>query len=137
MLTVNAIACANLPFANAGTLWDMAKQNEDDLVDRSHRLNRFKQEVDLAGGPAEFMEKYALAGEANYVSQIINGHRPLGERSARNWERKCGWPSGYLDWSNEAGNDEIFQMILSMPPEMRQSLEEHIRTLYRQLCKKQ
>jgi hypothetical protein len=131
MLTHDAIATCNSQPAKTGALfWSMGEKDELDMPERSRRQKRFMDEVAKAGGAAKFMALYKLPGETNYVSQIITGHRPLGERAARNWERKCGWPSGYLDWSDEAGNDEIFQMIRAMPPDVRASIEKHIRTLF-------
>lgn len=42
----------------------------------------------------EFADKYDL--NASHISQILTGHRPLGERAAANLEQKLGLPSGTL-----------------------------------------
>lgn len=34
--------------------------------------------------------------DASYLSQILNGHRAMGEKAAANMERKIGAPQGYL-----------------------------------------
>lgn len=39
----------------------------------------------------------ALGVDASYISQLLNGHRQFGEKTARSMEDKLGWPAGYLD----------------------------------------
>lgn len=42
----------------------------------------------------DFADQHDL--DASYLSQMLNGHRPMGERAARNLENKIGLPNGYL-----------------------------------------
>ncbi|WP_332604746.1 LexA family protein [Acinetobacter sp. ESBL14] len=49
----------------------------------------------FAKNDAEYCKKKDL--EPSYVSQLINGHRNIGERSARNLERKMGLENHDLD----------------------------------------
>lgn len=42
----------------------------------------------------DFADQYDL--DASYLSQMLNGHRPMGEKAARNLEAKVGLPPGYL-----------------------------------------
>lgn len=42
----------------------------------------------------DFADQYDL--DASYLSQMLNGHRPMGEKAARNLETKVGLPAGYL-----------------------------------------
>lgn len=42
----------------------------------------------------DFADQYDL--DASYLSQMLNGHRPMGEKAARNLEAKVGLPAGYL-----------------------------------------
>lgn len=42
----------------------------------------------------DFADHYDL--DASYLSQMLNGHRPMGEKAARNLEAKIGLPPGYL-----------------------------------------
>lgn len=42
----------------------------------------------------DFADQHDL--DASYLSQMLNGHRPMGERAARNLESKIGLPAGYL-----------------------------------------
>lgn len=50
----------------------------------------------LIGGKKnkEFADMYEL--DASYISQILNGHRPMGEKAARNLEVKIGLKAGTL-----------------------------------------
>lgn len=68
----------------------------------------------------EFADRYDL--NASYLSQILNGHRPLGERAAANMEKKIGLapgtlsrpepPVGELDANVEPGPDIRGQLPL-------------------------
>lgn len=42
----------------------------------------------------EFADRYNL--DASYLSQLLNGHRPLGDKAAKNLEDKIGLPGGTL-----------------------------------------
>lgn len=42
----------------------------------------------------EFADKYDL--DASYISQLLNGHRPMGEKAARTLEQKIGLAEGAL-----------------------------------------
>lgn len=50
----------------------------------------------LIGGrkTKDFADQHDL--DASYLSQLLNGHRPMGEKAARNLEAKVGLPAGYL-----------------------------------------
>lgn len=50
----------------------------------------------LMGGlrTKEFADRYNL--DASYLSQLLNGHRPLGDKAAKNLEDKIGLPGGTL-----------------------------------------
>ena len=50
----------------------------------------------LIGGrkTKDFADQYDL--DASYLSQMLNGHRPMGEKAALNLEAKIGLPKGYL-----------------------------------------
>ena len=51
---------------------------------------------DLMGGKTqkEFADQHNL--DASYLSQLLNGHRSLGEKAAANLEAKIGLPKGTL-----------------------------------------
>ena len=51
---------------------------------------------DLMGEKSQkdFAEQYNL--DASYLSQLLNGHRSLGEKAAANLEAKIGLPEGTL-----------------------------------------
>lgn len=42
----------------------------------------------------EFADRHNL--DASYLSQLLNGHRPLGDKAAKNLEDKIGLPGGTL-----------------------------------------
>lgn len=42
----------------------------------------------------EFAERYNL--DASYISQLLNGHRPMGDKAAKNLEDKIGLTGGTL-----------------------------------------
>lgn len=48
----------------------------------------------------DFADQYDL--DASYLSQMLNGHRPMGEKAARNLETKVGLPAGYLTAPSQA-----------------------------------
>lgn len=68
----------------------------------------------LAKNDAEYCKKKDL--EPSYISQLVNGHRNIGERSARNLEKKMGLNAGVLDQSlntNQLDNNiNLSQKIL-------------------------
>lgn len=128
MLTLDAIANRNLHFANA----DARYLAMEPIAKQTQRLGRLRAEIDAAGGPKAFVEKYMLKRDPSYFSQVIHGHRTFGERAAANLEKECGWPPGHLE-KEEPANDDVFMMIREFPPTLRASLEEHIRELYASL----
>lgn len=71
---------------------------------RTKRLRQWLGEFD--GSIAEFVRNYGLdKSKASYISQILGGHRPLGERAARKLEEDCGRPAGWLDVDDEEAVD--------------------------------
>lgn len=63
---------------------------------RVKRLKLWLSEFD--DSPATFARHYGLPHSmASYLSQLLNGHRPFGERAARNLEDSTGRPRGWLD----------------------------------------
>lgn len=68
-----------------------------DINDRIKDIRRsnLKRLINESGTASLFARKHQL--DATYLSQIINGHRNLGEKSARNFEQKIGIPLGSLD----------------------------------------
>lgn len=69
---------------------EIRKQNLRQIID-----NAISQ--GLAKNDAEYCKKKDL--EPSYISQLVNGHRNIGERSARNLEKKMGLNEGDLDQS--------------------------------------
>lgn len=55
--------------------------------------------VEQAGGQTKLADKCGL--NQTYISQILANRRPLGERSARNLEKRLGLPVFSLDKSND------------------------------------
>lgn len=68
---------------------------------RIARLRLWLAEFD--GKIANFCRAYNLPRtRASYLSQILSGNRPLGERAARKLEDECRRPTGWLDMGTEA-----------------------------------
>lgn len=75
-----------------------------DFTRRRDRLERL-----IAGGEppipkghiAGFARRYGL--DATYLSQLLSGHRSLGEKAARTIEDKCGLPERWFDDDDPAG----------------------------------
>lgn len=68
---------------------------------RDIRRLALKLLIEQAGSTAEFARRHDL--DATYLSQLVNGHRNMGERSARNIEAKAGLPAYWLDQLQNAG----------------------------------
>jgi hypothetical protein len=64
------------------------------------RVSRLKQLVRDNGGAAAVSRKHPEI-DASYISQLINGHRPFGEKSARNLESILGLAQNYFDTSEQ------------------------------------
>lgn len=83
------------------------------------RVNALKA-VMAGASQKDFANQHGL--DASYLSQILNGHRNLGEKAAANLEEKIGLPSGSLvnpaalekSTSPNAGLSAIEQLKLSL-----------------------
>lgn len=64
---------------------------------RKQRLQQWLNDQ-FEGNVAAFCRYYKLKrSTASYISQIMGGARPFGERAARNLETQCNRPVGWLD----------------------------------------
>jgi phage repressor protein C with HTH and peptisase S24 domain len=68
------------------------------------RVRTLRRLVEAEGKIVEFARKFDL--DASYISQLLNGHRGFGERSARKIEQKMGLPEGYFDRTDMESNAE-------------------------------
>lgn len=70
---------------------------------KSVRRDSLQRLVDAraAGNKAEFGRKYGI--DPTYISQLLTGHRAMGEKAARKLEGLIGLESGYLDNPLNAG----------------------------------
>ncbi len=59
------------------------------------RLAALRREIGHFPTLAAFARRYQL--DATYLSQLLNGHRNLGEKAARNLEAKLGWALHSMD----------------------------------------
>lgn len=76
-------------------------------------MNRLRELVMREVSIAAFCKKYSRDDDekpinAAYISQILTGHRKLGEKSARNLESKIGLKENYLDTEDD---DDFFTML--------------------------
>lgn len=71
----------------------------------------------------EFAEAHDL--DASYLSQLLNGHRRLGEKAAAKMEAQIGLPAGHLlfpagsegDASSRAKAEQVFRAVGATSPE--------------------
>ena len=67
------------------------------------RLNILRREVGKFPTIAAFARHYGV--DTTYISQLLNGHRNLGERAARNLEIKLGWDPMSMDSAADPDDD--------------------------------
>lgn len=65
------------------------------------RLKALRHEVEKFPTIAAFARHFSL--DSTYISQLLNGHRNLGERAARKLEAALGQPPMSLDWEDPDG----------------------------------
>lgn len=77
------------------------------------RVQKLKDFVSSKGGAAAVARTHDGV-DASYLSQLINGHRPFGEKSARKMERLCQLPHLYFDnlAAQQDQADYIVQQLL-------------------------
>lgn len=64
-------------------------------MDANPRKSRLKQLVSDAESISAFARKYGF--DPTYISQMLHGHRNIGEKTARKIEQATGKPLGWLD----------------------------------------
>lgn len=67
----------------------------------TQRLNNLKAAMKDFRSKVAFARHYQL--DATYLSQLLHGHRRIGERTARTLEEKLGWPRLAMDMDMGAG----------------------------------
>jgi SOS-response transcriptional repressor LexA len=80
------------------------------------RLATLRREIGKFPSLAAFARHYRL--DATYLSQLLNGHRNLGEKAARNLEGKLGWPPLSMDRPGDEAFDEAHAEP-ALPPGLR------------------
>jgi SOS-response transcriptional repressor LexA len=68
------------------------------------RLDALRREIRHFPTLVAFARKYGL--DSTYLSQLLNGHRNLGEKAARNLETKLGWPPRSMDRPVDESGEE-------------------------------
>jgi SOS-response transcriptional repressor LexA len=68
------------------------------------RLDALRREIRHFPTLVAFARKYGL--DSTYLSQLLNGHRNLGEKAARNLEVKLGWPPRSMDRPVDESGEE-------------------------------
>jgi SOS-response transcriptional repressor LexA len=68
------------------------------------RLDALRREISHFPTLAAFARHYGL--DSTYLSQLLNGHRNLGEKAARNLEVKLGWPPRSMDRPVDESGEE-------------------------------
>lgn len=82
---------------------------------KSRRLEKLRALVEKYGGIAEFARSTTPGADkpidTTYVSQILNGHRSFGEKSALNMARRAGLPDNYFDSDPDSIPPEISDLL--------------------------
>lgn len=81
-------------------------------LEAQRRIDRLRRLVEAAGRLADFA-RLNPGVDPSYVSQILNGYRTFGEKSARAMEEKCHLPRGYFD---EIGNTDTIAKPIQQAP---------------------
>lgn len=71
-------------------------QDYDRMKTKELRVKRLIEFVRISDGAAALARKHPEI-DASYISQLINNHRPFGEKSARKIEIICNLPLNYFD----------------------------------------
>jgi transcriptional regulator with XRE-family HTH domain len=90
------------------------------------RIDRLKDIIEQMGGAAEVERKHEIS--ASYLSQLLNGFRTIGEKSARNLEQKLNLPTMYLDQQNSYSNKDNLTPDLIAHLKVMQQLPDYART---------
>lgn len=83
------------------------------------RLKALRHEVEKFPTIAAFARHFSL--DSTYISQLLNGHRNLGERAARKLEAALGRAPMSLDWEDpDGGHVESENSLDRLPRGLRQ-----------------
>ncbi|CAB3858428.1 hypothetical protein LMG26854_03339 [Achromobacter aegrifaciens] len=69
--------------------------NDDTPLNKQRRAN-LRTVLAEQGGPASFAKKLGQSGPS-FLSQMVNGHRVISERTCRRIEREAGKPIYWMD----------------------------------------
>lgn len=81
----------------------------------SNRIEKLKLLIEQAGGLAKFARMYEGI-DATYLSQLLNGYRNFGEKSARNMEARIGLPPGWFDY----GAQQLYEPPSTVDPHIKE-----------------
>ena len=87
---------------------------------RARRVEKLRQMVNDAGGPAAFARLHEGVNPT-YVSQLLNGTAPFGDRAVEKMEKLIGLPAGTFD-AGEADPDTQLAERDRVIAELRQHL---------------
>lgn len=71
------------------------------------------------GGPSGLAKKLELSGPS-YISQMLGGHRPITEKTARKYEAELDLPPGWLDEERSGRpqpapvDDRLFRKVVAL-----------------------
>jgi transcriptional regulator with XRE-family HTH domain len=107
----------------------MNRQNECMNMNETRKANlrRIISKATPSGQVADFARKYSL--DPSYISQLLNEHRNIGEKSARNIEAKLGLE--LLDLDKPIGDQDSLEaataLAMQAGPEVLKLLEHYMK----------
>lgn len=103
---------------------DIRRQNLDKLIGNPGKRGRI----------IDFAQNYNF--DPTYISQILNGYKKLGEKSARKMEAAMRLPEGYFDiYPGEntspvsADESAVLSAYRAMPPDLKFAFRQYLDAL--------
>lgn len=82
---------------------------------RDVRRRRLRELKDELGSQQAIADR--LQGEQNYISGLLSGKKPFGEKTARKIEKACGKPEKWLDQLETSEERRVSEWPFSLDPE--------------------
>lgn len=88
--------------------------NDDTPLNKQRRAN-LRTVLREQGGPVNFAKKLGQAGPS-FLSQMVNGHRVITEKTCRRIEREAGKPIYWMDQPHTSTESFAFRQTVQVDP---------------------